>query len=975
MNKRFFVLFLVFLVSVFQTSHALPIGSVKGTYNPFKPEFKRCSPLQGAIWWEFGLVEKYFHLGYFNDKDKDKGKGKEFRDGSLFLKGDGVPRLIHNLFHVVQGSFNRTYNNSYPAKHFSPALIGKLVGKIEGFIYSEKHELGDVEKAELKNLIKHDKHFAAGMAKVHSNYDTSVAERYSAEKSYKSAERAWKEEKQNLGKKLREWVAEKKLLERLPAEPVEETKAVGQKPGAKKKRRMSIPKIDLDMLSWMFEEGGRLFQLLHERKIEISGGEAEELVVFKRQYEKLKSGRYEVVDESEQSVVVDLKDLKHRFDEAKKKVSENDYPAVGRRVDYLVDAIAAAYRESGYFGEHGKYPPYALHSILLAFLYVTADSKQDLISYFEVLDENLFAQGGKSSIGANSWLKDAYGKDDVATIEAKFKKKDSAISVQDLLGDVSYEEYVFAQIMRQNYMRLLPKMAPYKKSRYKTISFADCAGTTARNLCNIIIHNPEKYKFDVSGRESLLGDFKSFYEIHGDTTKIDGLSEHNGWNKVVQNQELVSYSMFTGVGKVPSDFDGFVPVVDLKEKLGAVSEGRKEDYTVEQYSLGGVQFRKLTVKKPKEEEGKGDIKTIKRTYLLFDPTEKHFAYELQPSLRNMIVLLNRFFGLSEFDDSSLEQTLLRQDFNDRHFNSVFGALELKSNEYEDLDIDDYRTGTELSVWRGDAKFKLSLSRGHGEINKKYVPEEKRVLGIADVLVNFLKKDGLCKSDRFGALQLLGINDFDLFETLLPDEFYPYVYFLNLCDDRFKIDFIEKYFKPELDDNQLDLIFKLIKSLPVVDIVYQEDIAAIDSIKNATKIFLEKERLDLDNDSYFVFVLLLLRKQIKTGTYVEPADSPKLLVDIARKGLKNSNENVVEQVVLLLEKMCEKKLLKKTDKKLVLDAITKVESSDDEDQRMAKIILLGFLVDSGEGFVEAEKAASEAVKSNNDENMRIAGIEL
>ena len=209
-NKRFSLIcklftFSVVIFFVFQAVRPFPLGSIKGTYEPLKAEFKRCSPLHGTIWWESGLVEKYYHFGYFDDKTK----GKEFRDGSLFLKGDGVPRLIHNLFHVVQGSFNRTYNNSYPANHFSPALIGKLVRKIEGFIQEKKQELGDEEREELKRLIEQDEDFQSGLAGVKKTHDELVPKVKEAERNFKNAEKNLKKARRVLGDKIRKWIVAK----------------------------------------------------------------------------------------------------------------------------------------------------------------------------------------------------------------------------------------------------------------------------------------------------------------------------------------------------------------------------------------------------------------------------------------------------------------------------------------------------------------------------------------------------------------------------------------------------------------------------------------------------------------------------------------------------------------------------------------------------------------------------------------------
>jgi hypothetical protein len=132
------VIILSFITLIVNSPHVNPIdiNYIKDTYSILSDEYKQCSPIHGAVWLETNLLKKYFKYG--NPKD------------STII-------LIRELFYLIGDSFNITNNQGMPAKHFSPTLIGSIIGTIE------QHRISDEKgiSQEIITLITKDPYFIA----------------------------------------------------------------------------------------------------------------------------------------------------------------------------------------------------------------------------------------------------------------------------------------------------------------------------------------------------------------------------------------------------------------------------------------------------------------------------------------------------------------------------------------------------------------------------------------------------------------------------------------------------------------------------------------------------------------------------------------------------------------------------------------------------------------------------------------------
>jgi hypothetical protein len=131
----FAVLVVVFLSDV----NGLAPVDIKSTHFIMSPQFKKWSPVEGAIGWESSLIKKFYELGEPND---------------------ATVQLIKDLFHSPGGSFGVSTNKSTLAAHLSVGCLGKIVGLIVRVGETDEFE------AELTDLILQDPDFdsSAGAA-------------------------------------------------------------------------------------------------------------------------------------------------------------------------------------------------------------------------------------------------------------------------------------------------------------------------------------------------------------------------------------------------------------------------------------------------------------------------------------------------------------------------------------------------------------------------------------------------------------------------------------------------------------------------------------------------------------------------------------------------------------------------------------------------------------------------------------------
>jgi len=491
-------------------------------------------------------------------------------------------------------------------------------------------------------------------------------------------------------------------------------------------------------------------------------------------------------------------------------------------LEILVDGIVSAYEASGYLDTTPTTFKYGLHTILLAFLYEKSSTKEDFQNYFLseltrtvddkekriTFDEKYFTENGRATITDKRWVETSYTMEDVKTTEVYYKSAmppSDAKTAHDLLGDIDFDQYAYAQIMKTSF--LVPFLEPtgYKMVDYriadKVVSFPDCMETTVRGVCDMIVLDRITYTLKAAENNRELFDF---YKKFPAPTARGVADAHKEWTNVVENRELISYNLIYDKrgktkGSVPSEYEGFVKVRNLKQKLAS-----GKIYTKEKI-VEGHTFRQLLV---------GN-----RKYLLFDDDDL-VAYELMPSLRNLLTLLNDLFNLNIFG-TTLQETLRKEDFNSTHLSKVFEKLRIsKITDSDNIDTDDL-TGNHivLTIQQQKSTFKIDLSSGHGFISVYNEQQERTPVGkeiskyLQDKSANLDFDDTLLFVLNKPSSQEIMKGPLSLFQQKLL--------FLDLAGENQRTEMIKQLFKrDQLDQEKQKVIGKfgleLIKSIPFID---------------------------------------------------------------------------------------------------------------------------------------------------------------
>jgi len=442
-----------------------------------------------------------------------------------------------------------------------------------------------------------------------------------------------------------------------------------------------------------------------------------------------------------------------------------------------------------------------------------------------------------------SIFKTSYTKDELASLADKIDKQISNIlalkkidekqevtslhKIALILKSIPLQDLVCSEIQEKYYSGSLPKISGYAGGiKFEKATFTDCAETAVRNLCNIAQYDQQTntFKFD---KFPVKFELKKFYEANPDPVLVEAHSTHQDWVwggdnaiSLVENRPFIAYNRIITVGGqekaiAPEDTQGFIygpSEFDKKE----IKEEKSVKRTIQ---VGGkaVDFDQIII------HG--------RTYLIYDP-KKYHGYEVQPSLRNVIILMNDLLSLGLFKDEKGEEKAFAQEFAKNDFNAIYFETLCKKLDWEPsseitkaLDEQDYAAGISLEIRVGKAGFNLRLSTGHGEVNPSQaasrIPAFKKSFFLL-LLENITEKAFRQQIANLGALY----EQTSFIEEKQDNVFFnnPHaqnlVYGLDMDDINERVNVIEKILNSNADAFYR-LAAELIKSLPFIDdLVYQ-----------------------------------------------------------------------------------------------------------------------------------------------------------
>ncbi|MFA6991007.1 MAG: hypothetical protein WC192_03065, partial [Candidatus Babeliales bacterium] len=414
-----------------------------------------------------------------------------------------------------------------------------------------------------------------------------------------------------------------------------------------------------------------------------------------------------------------------------------------------------------------SYPPYTTHAILLGFLYKLSKTKNDLHIYFEnlqakITSKSIFTTEGKKIFEKTDWDTNVFNKNQVDSIidvcSDESKKLQTDKTIPEFFKN-QFESVVFAEIIKQFYQQSLPQVIADSSGRFDTffenngkkinVGFGDCTETTIRNLCNFILYNQDEGKFIPTKTENLnpSQELLDFYQgENADATKHTNPDKHQTWSNLMQNIPGVIYAQiifkpdpenehYETDHDILRDYGKPCYVLLKQEELEKIDPSKisktKENQTPEGSSQDGRPYSATFMEQTCNiMVGDNKIAEDNETFIVADPNQ-YIVYALWPSLKNIIIILNRLFGLELYKDPLAP-------FKDEKFCSTYFPMLCEkfgwtysgpsvppgtipfSLDTPYFDWNEYPTGNDIHVNLTNnpkAQWNINICRSHTEIQK------------------------------------------------------------------------------------------------------------------------------------------------------------------------------------------------------------------------------------------------------------------
>ena len=385
--------------------------------------------------------------------------------------------------------------------------------------------------------------------------------------------------------------------------------------------------------------------------------------------------------------------------------------------------ILDAYKEEK--SDKAVFPENTTNIVLLGIVYRFASDDKNLLKIFYENLNSTIGVAGSIFVGEkipDGWddLKFDFGQ--AATIANKIKD----VNIENIAQVVAnFENIVYVNLLPGNY----PPLQSYKTVFFnydssvpqKIDNFSDCMEQTFRNFFNILFYKKEIGGFDLNKIPGLNINqvLKEFYSKQSNAISTGDQAFHNAWTKVIENIPFTAYNRSVNVEIAAYGKKGFIRI--------------SED-----------------VKNP--ERFNTDYKRVSQGVI---------AYEIQPSLKNIIVVVDYLLGLNLFEEEKIDgenkkiaQALLRPDFIKFYFPKMCEKIGVKLKPW-DIDVDKQDYGMVIKTFLQvhpnlqataiipDVEF--VTSQGHGEIrvlsknaeNGRMEFEPKTIFKIKDKKIYFL----------------------------------------------------------------------------------------------------------------------------------------------------------------------------------------------------------------------------------------------
>lgn len=395
------------------------------------------------------------------------------------------------------------------------------------------------------------------------------------------------------------------------------------------------------------------------------------------------------------------------------------------------EVILGALRESDPENPNVLYPAHTVEMIFLAFVYKKYSYDRNVLKVF--YDELNAQLGEKVLVRAldEQWVTDSFPSLTQAQV---LNILETIFAAEDLMHSIKQHFAELVYSASQDCFVSAPSLIDYAKATYeyekgkKTEEVADCMDNAIRNFINLYAYDAEQNKFTFA---KLLATMRimavhpalmDFLNMFGDVNTASSVKAHNAWFTLISNIPYVAYNRMR---------DGST---DLSAKALDTGKG---------YISIPENERTFKLRAWSEINGYQVLAT------------NQYGYELQPSVKNIIIVLDHLLTLNLFSkEGGLAKEFMRPDFIKEYFPKLCAAIKaagsllvkggaVQSEVSKDFDALDY-TGTTIYTTIDSAKIKCNFKTdlSHGELNLNIIPTNNQPFSFLEKINNFAGQPSL-----------------------------------------------------------------------------------------------------------------------------------------------------------------------------------------------------------------------------------------
>ncbi len=366
----------------------------------------------------------------------------------------------------------------------------------------------------------------------------------------------------------------------------------------------------------------------------------------------------------------------------------------------MAHVMLGALRESDPQNPDALYPPHTVEMIFLSFVYKKYSYNRTMLKAFY---DALNLQFGSKILVRDldeQWVKDSFA----PITQAQALRINENIFAEQGLQSITqhFAEFVYNAFQ----VRSFPAPVGYENAVYeyekekKTEPVADCMDNTMRNFINIYAYDAQQNSFTL---ERLLANMRitvvdatlaDFLKVFGEVNMASSLEAHNAWLQVISHIPYVAYNQMVDGSTRQS-----TKALETGKGYIGVPEKDQTDELLAWLKVDGYQMLE----------------------------KNQYGYELQPSLKNIIIVLNQLLALNLFSQAGgLAKEFMRPDFIKEYFSKLCVAVKATgflSTEYhakqgesdKDFDVLDYKRSIYTTIDIAKIICKFTTSSGHGEL--------------------------------------------------------------------------------------------------------------------------------------------------------------------------------------------------------------------------------------------------------------------